>query len=62
MVVTQYCCSRDECHTPDGKPYLLEIKQETLMDEKNVADMFCPICQAPLTKCSQSKDCSAPSS
>ncbi len=61
-MVTQYCCSRDECHTADGKPYLLEIKQETLMDEKNVADMFCPICHAPLTKCSQNNDCSAPRS
>ncbi len=61
-MVTQYCCSRDECHTADGKPYLLEIQQETLMDEKNVAEMFCPICQAPLTKCTQTKDCAGPQS
>ena len=59
-MVTQYCCSRDECHTADGQPYLLEIQQETLMDEKNVAEMYCPICQAPLTKCTQTKDCAGP--
>ena len=61
-MVTHYCCSRDEGHTAEGKTYLLEIKHETLMDEKNVADMFCPICHAPLTKCSQNNDCSSPAS
>ena len=59
-MVTHYCCSRDASHTAEGKPYLLEIKQETLMDEKNVAQMFCPICQAPLTKCAQTGDCAGP--
>jgi hypothetical protein len=59
-MVTHYCCSHDATHTAEGKPYLLEIKQETLMDEKNVADMFCPICHAPLTKCTPSEDASSP--
>jgi hypothetical protein len=61
-MVTQYCCSRDDCHTADGKPYRLEIRQETLMDEKNIAEMFCPICHGPLTKCSPSEDHGSPQS
>lgn len=61
-MVTQYCCSRDDCHTADGKPYRLEIRQETLMDEKNIAEMFCPICQGPLTKCASTEDHESPPS
>jgi len=38
----------DENCKADTKPFLMEINDEAVMDENNMATVFCPHCSRPL--------------
>ena len=44
----KYYCKNDQCIKKLEKPYVLTIKLDTVMDEKNIAQMFCPHCKTEL--------------
>ena len=46
----QYKCTNTSCCEENGKEYELLIPDESIMDEKNVAVMYCPQCQCELTR------------
>ena len=57
---TQYSCPSDRCRKDDGTPYTIEIPGEAVLDENNIANMFCPRCHSPLTRQVQSEDAPSP--
>lgn len=44
----KYYCNNCKCHEMLKRPYVLSLKLETIMDEKNIAQMFCPHCKSEL--------------
>ena len=40
----QYHCRNENCRPDDGKPFVLTISIDDIMDEKNLAQMYCPHC------------------
>ncbi len=44
----KYYCPNPKCLSNDTEPYLLHVAPEALLDEKNLATMFCPFCQGAL--------------
>lgn len=44
----KYYCDNCQCHEVLKNPYVLTLKLETIMDEKNIAQMFCPHCKSEL--------------
>ncbi len=46
----KYYCNNFKCQEALKKPYVLTLKLETVMDEKNIAKMFCPHCRSELTE------------
>ena len=45
-----YSCPRESCKSSDGKPVTREFKDETFMDERNTATLFCPRCHGPMVR------------
>ena len=45
-----YICENKNCRQIDKGPFMMKLNIETVMDEKNVAAMFCPHCKQPLNK------------
>ena len=43
----EFVCRNDGCRDKDG-PYVYRMSIEAVMDEKNVADVFCPRCNRRL--------------
>ena len=48
MIYT-YTCNNKTCLKKEGAIYRLEIPSEAIMDEKNIAKLFCRKCGAGLT-------------
>ncbi len=48
MQVT-YKCENKMCGYREARAYELIVSSESIMDEKNVATLFCPHCAAKLT-------------
>lgn len=44
----KYYCDNDNCHEELKKPYVFTLKLDTVMDENNIAQMFCPHCKSEL--------------
>ncbi len=45
----KYYCRNDKCRQAIIKePYVYTLRVEKIMDEKNIAHMFCPHCKAEL--------------
>lgn len=44
----KYYCHNCQCHEVLEKIYTLTLKLESVMDEKNIAQMFCPHCKSEL--------------
>ncbi|MCG8643558.1 MAG: hypothetical protein MI862_27775 [Desulfobacterales bacterium] len=45
----KYYCRNDKCRRAIVKePYVYTLRVEKIMDEKNIAHMFCPHCKAEL--------------
>ncbi len=53
----KFYCNKGDCAKENSNLYVLEIPQEALVDENNVADFFCPCCKSTLVKGSAIKKC-----
>jgi len=45
-----YICENKSCTHVDKEPFSMKLKMDAVMDEKNIADMFCPHCKRSLNK------------
>lgn len=45
----QMICESRSC-SYENRPYVLEIRSEAAMDERNMATMFCPYCKQALAR------------
>ena len=48
MEIKYYCHNR-QCSDLQKKTYALKLDKELIMDEKNIAQMFCPYCKTELS-------------
>jgi hypothetical protein len=44
----KYYCQNNQCMTDQKEAYVLTLKLDDVMDEKNIAQMFCPHCKTQL--------------
>lgn len=49
----KYCCTNPECVKDEQTNVAIALDQESVMDEQNVAQMFCPKCKSRLTLCEE---------
>ncbi len=47
----KYCCTNPECTKEKKEVFVKVLNQESVMDEQNIAQMFCPRCKARLVLC-----------
>lgn len=52
---TEYICNNADCGYHDGPHYKLDLPSELIMDDKNLAALFCPYCKNELVPASQLK-------
>jgi hypothetical protein len=45
----KYYCNNRLCGESQKKTYVLKIKKELVMDDNNMAQMFCPHCKTALS-------------
>ncbi len=50
-----YICENKSCTHVDTEPFSMKLKMDAVMDEKNIADIFCPHCKRPLNKENESE-------
>ncbi len=48
MELVEYVCHNPSCQCASSQPYVVKIPRETLMDEQNMATVYCPCCKAIL--------------
>ena len=46
----EFFCDNKDCVKVESKPYEHEILIEAVMDEKNIAHIFCPRCKRVLKR------------
>jgi hypothetical protein len=46
----KFKCTNDSCRLKNAHQYRLDLPSELVMDEKNVAVMYCPKCKSQLKK------------
>jgi hypothetical protein len=44
----EFICTNDNCRQ-NTRPFVYEMDCEAVMDERNLASVFCPHCQHPLS-------------
>lgn len=49
----KFCCTNPHCHKEDKSGIVITLDQESIMDEKNLAQMFCPRCKSRLVRCKE---------
>jgi len=49
-MMIEYQCPNTQCHCEAAHPYEVQLRSEAVMDEKNVATLFCPHCQDRLVR------------
>lgn len=47
----KFCCINPECPQDDEGVFVKVLSQESIMDEQNIAQMFCPRCKSRLVRC-----------
>ena len=52
----KYCCTNPDCCGKDKEKFKMTLTLEGIMDEQNVAQMFCPHCKEPLVYCDGSEE------
>jgi uncharacterized protein YbaR (Trm112 family) len=55
-MIIEYQCLNTQCHCEAAQPYEVQIRSEAVMDEKNVATLFCPHCQNRLVRSPEPSD------
>lgn len=46
----RYCCTNPDCAKKDETGIVMTLDDESIMDEKNLAQMFCPRCKSRLVR------------
>jgi hypothetical protein len=46
----RFCCTNPDCAKEDKTGIVMTLDYEVIMDEKNMAQMFCPKCKSRLTR------------
>ncbi len=44
----KYTCINPECKPDGDDPFVLTLNLDNVMDEKNIAQMYCPHCKSEL--------------
>lgn len=52
---TKFYCTNPQCCGEDKEGFIMVLPMESIMDEKNVAQMFCPRCKEPLSCCDETE-------
>ena len=47
----KFICTDKACIKKHKEPYIKVIEVEGIMDEQNIAQMYCPRCKSPLIPC-----------
>ena len=47
---TIYICDNNNCSFPGATSFEITFKSETIMDDNNVASLFCPFCKQEMTQ------------
>lgn len=47
----KFCCTNPECENENT--VVMILSQESIMDEQNIAEMFCPECKTRLALCGE---------
>ncbi|MDD9302100.1 MAG: hypothetical protein HUK40_07040 [Desulfobacter sp.] len=47
----RFYCDNPECRDREGKTIVVVMNQESIMDDDNLAQMFCPKCRSRLVRC-----------
>lgn len=45
----RFCCTNPDC-AKDNEGIVMTLDEESIMDEKNLAQMFCPKCKSRLVR------------
>lgn len=48
-MIYKYACKDKDCAEKEGAVFRLEIPSEAILDDNNIATIFCPKCGAELT-------------
>lgn len=46
----RFFCKNEKCTYSEPEPFEIKLNMDAVMDEKNIADLFCPHCEEPLTR------------
>ncbi|MCG8565017.1 MAG: hypothetical protein MI747_08030 [Desulfobacterales bacterium] len=46
----KYCCKNENCENPENEPYVKVVEVDAIMDEKNLAALYCPHCKSELVQ------------
>ena len=46
----KFCCTNPKCAKDDKTGIVMTLDDESIMDEKNLAQMFCPRCKSRLVR------------
>jgi len=46
----RFCCTNPKCAKEDKTGIVMTLNDESIMDDKNLAQMFCPICKSRLVR------------
>jgi hypothetical protein len=57
MMNIKFHCRNDEHCSAETKPFTIEISAEAVMDENNMASVFCPHCNRTLKATGWTGDC-----
>lgn len=52
----KFCCTNPDCTKEDKDAIVMILDQESIMDEKNMAQMFCPNCKSRLVRCEDTSE------
>ena len=50
----KFRCENENCPSPESESYVKVLEVDAIMDEKNMATLYCPYCKKALVK--DSKD------
>ena len=46
----KFRCENENCQSPEAQPYVKILEVDAIMDEKNMATLYCPYCKQALVK------------
>ena len=46
----KFQCQNEKCQNPENQPYVKIVEVDAIMDEKNMAALYCPHCKEELIR------------